>query len=60
MRGGISNISHRYAIANHPRMSTYNPNEVMRTLMYQDANALYSWAMSQLLPLKKFQMGQSS
>ena len=52
MRGGISNISHYYARANHPRMETYNPNEEVKTLTYQDANALYSWAMSQLLQLK--------
>ena len=54
MRGGISNISHRYATANHPSMKTFNANERIRTLTYQDANALYSWAMSQLLPMKNF------
>ena len=54
MRGGISNISHRYATANHPNMTTYNSKEKMRTLIYQDANALYAWAMSQLLPMKNF------
>ena len=46
MRGGISNICHRYATANHPSMDTYNENE--------DANSLYSWTMSQMLPLKGF------
>ena len=54
IRGGISNISHRYATANHPSMVTYNEKEKIRTLTYQDANALYSWAMSQLLPIKNF------
>ena len=49
MRGGISNISHRYATSNHPSMDTYNKNEETRTLTYQDANLLYSWTMSQPL-----------
>ena len=52
MRGGISQISHRYASANLSDMDTYK--EPRRTLMYQDANALCSWAMSQLLPTKRF------
>ena len=35
-------------------MSTCNAKEKTRTLTYQDANVLYSWAMSQLLPTKNF------
>ena len=35
-------------------MDTYNENEEPRTLTYQNANSLYSWAMSQMLPLKGF------
>ena len=35
-------------------MDTYNENEEPRTLTYQDANSLYSWAMSQMLALKCF------
>ena len=35
-------------------MATYNENEELRTLTYQDANSLYSWAMSQMLPLRGF------
>ena len=54
MRGGISNICHRYATSHHPNMDTYNENEEPRTLTYQNANSLYSWAMSQMLPLKGF------
>ena len=57
MRGGISNICHRHATSNHPSMDTYNENEVPRT--YQDANSLYSWAMSQMLPLKGFKWTSS-
>ena len=55
MRGGISNICHRHATSNHPSMDTYNEKEEPRTLTYQDANWLYSWAMSQMLPLRGFE-----
>ena len=54
MPGSISNISHRYATSNHPSMDAYNENDEPRTLTYQDANSLYSWAMSQMLPLRGF------
>ena len=52
MHGDICNICHWYTTSNHPSMDTYNENEEPRTLTYQDANSLYSWAMSQMLPLK--------
>ena len=54
MRGGISNICHRHATSNHPSMDTYNENDEPRTLTYQDANSLYYWAMSQMLPRSGF------
>ena len=54
VRGGISQISHRYSEANHPSMESYNSSLPLKTLMYQDANALYSWAMSQYLPLRGY------
>ena len=54
IRGGISNIYHRYATSNHPGMDTYNENEEPRTLTYQDTNSRCSWAMSQMLPLRGF------
>ena len=59
MHGSISNICHRHATSNHPNMDTYNENEEPRTLTYQDANSLYSWAMSQMLPLKDFKWASS-
>ena len=58
MRGGISNICHRHATSNHPSMDTYETEEP-RTLTYQDANSLYSWAMLQMLPLKGFKWTSS-
>ena len=54
MRGGISQISHRYAASNYPGMESYDERKPQKILTYQDANALYSWAMSQPLPLKNF------
>ena len=59
MRGSINNICHRHATSNHPSMDTYNQNEEPRTLPYQDANSLYSWAMLQMLPLKGFKWASS-
>ena len=57
MRGGISQISHRFAESNHPSMESYNPSRPIKTLTYQDANALYSWPMLGYLPWKNFLFG---
>ena len=48
----FSNICHRHSTSHHPDIDTYNENEEPRTLTYHDANSLYSWAMSQMLPLR--------
>ena len=54
MRGGISTITHRHAVANNKYMNDYNPEEASTYLMYLDANNLYGWAMSQSLPTGDF------
>ena len=54
MRGGISTITHRHAVANNKYMKDYNPDEASTYLMYLDANNLYGWAMSQSLPTGDF------
>ena len=55
IRGGITQSVHRWAPANNPYMgSEYNPNKPTKYLQYLDANNLYGWAMSQLLPTGKF------
>jgi len=55
IRGGISTIMHRYAKANNKYMGDlYNHDEESSYIMYLDASALYSWAMSHPLPLDGF------
>ena len=54
MRGGISTITHRHAVANNKYMKNHNPKVESSYLIYLDANNLYGWAMSQSLPTGDF------
>ena len=54
IRGGISQISHRYAEANNKYLDSYDTSIPESYIMYYDANALYSSAMSEHLPYKDF------
>ena len=55
IRGGITQAVHCYAAANNKYMGDlYDPNKESRYLQYLDANNLYGWAMSQLLPTGNF------
>jgi hypothetical protein len=54
IRGGISTITKRHAIANNKYMTNYDPKKESKYLPYLDANNLYGWAMSQPLPIKDF------
>ena len=55
LRGGISMESRRYCKANNRHLSDYNPQEETSYIMYYNANNLYGWAMSQPLPVGKFE-----
>ena len=53
-RGGISQISHRYAEANNPYLSDYDPSRPHSYIVYVDAVNLYGWASMQPLPIGGF------
>ena len=55
IRGGITQAVHRYAKANNKYMGDkFDPKECTSFLQNLDANNLYGWAMSQLLPTGGF------
>ena len=55
IRGGITQVVHKYAAANNPYMGDkFDHNEDTTYLQYLDANNLYGWAMSQPLPAGRF------
>ena len=55
IRGGITQAVHLYMKANNKYMGKqYDPEEGSSFLQYLDANNLYGWAMSQLLPTGGF------
>ena len=54
IRGGISQISKRFAKANNSRCKEYDPLKPITHLIYLDANNLYGWALSQRLPTHCF------
>ena len=54
LRGDVSTIVKRYAKANNGYLPNFNPNDPESYLIYLDANNLYGYGMSQLLPHSKF------
>ena len=55
IRGGVSMITTRYALANNERMGDeYDLNKTKSSIKGLDANNLYGWAISQKLPIGEF------
>ena len=52
IRGGISTITHRHAVANNPYLPNekYDPTKEKSYIIYLDANNLYGWGMVQKMP----------
>ena len=50
MRGGVSVVSTRHAVANNPYLNDYDPTKVSLYIMNWDANNLYGGAMCEALP----------
>ena len=53
--GGICHSIYRYAKDNNKYMKDYDKNKESPCIKYWDVNNLYSWAMSQKLPVSKFE-----
>jgi hypothetical protein len=54
IRGGLSQISKRYAVANNKYMCNYDKTKEDSQILYLDDNNLYGHSMSQYLPYKDF------
>ena len=55
IRGGITQAVHQFAEVNNKYIGDkFNPKEESSFLQYLDANSLYGWVTSQLLPTRGF------
>ena len=55
IRGGICHAIHQYGKANNKYMIDHDKNKESSYLKYWNVNNLYGWAMSQKLPVNKFE-----
>ena len=54
IRGRICHTTHRYSQANNKYMKNYDKTIESSFLEFLDANNLYGWVMSQILPVNGF------
>ena len=54
MRCGVSHISNRYNKANNKYLKSYDPKQESKSIIYLNANTLYSYAISKFLPTSGF------
>ena len=54
IRGGMCQVTCKYAEANNKYMKNYDKNKESSFLIYVDANNLYGWAMSKKMPVDRF------
>ena len=54
IRGGICHSIYRYVKANNKYMKNYDKKKDLPNLKYWNVNDMYGWAMSQTVPIKKF------
>ena len=55
IRGGMSMVSKRHAVANNKYVKGYNSSKSSSFILYLDANNLYGRAMQEYLPWKNFE-----
>ena len=55
IRGGICHAIHRHAKANNKYMKDYDKNKEPSYLKYWDLSNVSGWAISQKLPVNKFE-----
>ena len=55
IRGRICHAIHRYPKANNKYMKDYDKNKELPYLKHWDVNNLYSWTMSQKIPVNNFE-----
>lgn len=60
VRGGVSQISHRFATANIPSAPELVEDEDTSYIMYRDANNLYGWSTSEHLTFGGFEWGDAT
>ena len=54
MKGGVSYISKRYSKVHNKYLTSYDPKQESKHIIYLDANNLYDYVMSNFLPTNGF------